>query len=45
MWTLALTQTYLWSTNNGKASWTPGVCQRHWQGTKTSEWQNHEQIK
>ena len=26
--------TYLWFTDDGKHSWTPIVCERHWQGTK-----------
>ena len=27
---------YLWSTNNGQASWTINKRQRHWQGMKTA---------
>ena len=34
MWISALTKAYLWSTSDGKASWTGNGHQWHWQGTK-----------
>ena len=33
---LSTSMAYLWSTNNGQASWTINEYQRHWQGTKTA---------
>ena len=34
IWSSALIKTYLWSTNDGNASWTVNESQGPWQGTK-----------